>query len=570
MKIISAYLNTFIFHVGGLLGRHFCKDYFYKAKNGKKVSEQTLLKIVNNNKNTEYGKKYGFSQIKTIQDYQEKVPLSLYENYMDYVERSKKGELNLLTREKIRNYATTSGTTGIKKYIPQSTTTAINYFKVICIYVSQCLDALKSRNISTFNIKGFCDIEMTENYKKEGGDYSSSIASSYAVGSVKVFVPIFTQIPAEVIGCGEIEDKEYVRSRYALQIRDIKFISGVFMSTIAFSIEYIKRNMEMLIDDIEKGTINPEIKMSDSIRKKLISKLKPDPVRAAELRDILNNPSDKPFISRVWPEMSFVFAIGTGDFEPFTKAVLSQCDEDITVCHSVYAASEALMAFAIKPNEACYLPLVDSVFFEFRPVEEGQSDRLLLINELEVGKLYEIIVTTKAGLYRYQLRDVVRVVGYEGETPLIRFAYRANLVTNIWGIHVTNDDISGAVKKLEDEYNLNAIGFSIYANSESADSHLKLFVEFDKIPDQEIARSIEKSFENNLYHSNTAYAYSRDMGQLESARLYLLNKNTYFNYRQEQIEHGASSNQLKTLRTIKDEDTLNYFRSCVLYRDNHL
>lgn len=570
MNIISAYLNTLIFHIGGLLGRCFCKYYFSKANNGKKVNEQTLLKIINNNKNTEYGKKYNFSEIKTIEDYQKKVPLSLYEDYMDYIERSKKGETNLLTRKKIKKYATTSGTTGIKKYIPQSTTTAITYFKLICIYVNQCLDALKTRKISTFNVKGFCDIEITDNQKKDGGEYSSSIISAYAVGSVKAFVPIFTQIPADVIGCGEIEDKEYIRSRYALQIRDIKFISGVFMSTIAFSIEYIKRNMEMLINDIEKGTINPEIKMSDSIRKKLISKLKPDPVRAAELRDILNNPTDEPFISRLWPEMSFVFAIGTGDFEPFTKDVLNQCDKSITVCHSVYAATEALMAFAIKPNEASYLPLVDSVFFEFRPAEEEHSDRLLLINELEVGKLYEVIITTKSGLYRYQLRDVVRVIGYQGETPLIRFAYRANLVTNIWGIHVTNDDVLEAIKKLENEYNLNTIGFSIYANSESADSHLKLFIEFDENLDKEIVKSIEKSFENNMYHLNTAYAYSRDMGQLESAKVYLLKKNTYFNYRQTQLEHGASSNQLKTPRTIKDEDTLNYFKNCVLYHNDNL
>ena len=62
MKTISAFLNTLIFHIGGFLGRCFCKNYFSKANNGKKVSEQTLLKIINNNKNTEYGKKYNFSE----------------------------------------------------------------------------------------------------------------------------------------------------------------------------------------------------------------------------------------------------------------------------------------------------------------------------------------------------------------------------------------------------------------------------------------------------------------------------------------------------------------------------
>ena len=81
------------------------------------------------------------------------------------------------------------------------------------------------------------------------------------------------------------------------------------MSSISFSIDYIEKNFEMLIEDIEKGTINPSIKMSDSIRNKLVSKLKPDPVRAAELREIMNNPSDMPFISRLWPELSFILSL---------------------------------------------------------------------------------------------------------------------------------------------------------------------------------------------------------------------------------------------------------------------
>lgn len=563
MYFFNALINTFLFHLGGLFGLIFQKNYFSKAHNGKAVNEQTLFKILNENKDTEYGKKYGFSEIKSVEDFQKKVPLTFYEDYMDYIERSKNGEPNLLTRKTIKNYAMTSGTTGIKKYIPQSPETAINYFKVICIFVNQCLDALRLRNVSTFNIRGFCNTEITESPKSDGREYSSSNISGYAAGSVKNFLPIFTQMPADVIGCGEIEDKEYVKSRYALQLRGIRFIVGVFMSPISFSIEYIQKNMEMLIDDIEKGTINPEIKMSESIRNKLVSKLKPDPVRANELRAIMNSPSDEPFISRIWPEMSFVAAIGTGDFEPFTKAVLSQCDSDVTVCHSVYAASEALIAFAIKPNEACYLPLVDSAFYEFIPVEENESDRILLMNELEVGKFYEIVVTTKAGLYRYRLKDVIRVVGYEGETPLIKFAYRANLVTNICGTHITNDDLSDGVKKLEKQYGLNAVDFSLYPKMDPADSHLELYIEFNKDVDKETADSIERSFEDNIKQLNTAYVYARDIGQLQPAQVHILKNNTYYDYRNDQIAHGASSNQLKAMRTIKDEDTLRYFRSRV-------
>ena len=563
MKIISPLINTVLFHLGSLFGRVFRNDYFAKARNGKKVSERTLLKIVNENKNTEYGKKYGFSEIKTIEDYQRKVPLSLYEDYMDYIERSKNGELNLLTKKKIKSYAKTSGTTGIQKYIPQSSSTLVNYFKVIMIILNQCLDALRLRNVSTFNVRGFCNTEVTENRKSESDEYATSMASGVAANSVKYFIPLFTQLPADVIGCGELEDREYVKSRYALQMKDIKFICGVFMSSISFSIDYIEKNLEMLIEDIEKGTINPSIKMSDSIRNKLVSKLKPDPVRAAELREIMNNPSDMPFISRLWPELSFISAIGTGDFEPFSKAIINKCCKDVTINHSVYAASESLIAFAIKPNEASYLPLVDSGFYEFIPVDE-QTDKVLLMSELEVGKLYEIVVTNKAGFYRYRLRDVIRVVDFEGETPLIKFAYRANVVTNICGTHITNEDISTIVKKLEKDFDLTAVDYSIYPNMDPSNSHIKFFIEFDKEVDESTVKSLEVAFEKYLQMNNTAYAHNILAQQIKPSELYVLKKNSYYNFRDNQIAHGASANQLKAMRLIKDEKTMEYFRSCAL------
>ncbi len=349
-------INTALFHFGSLLGRIFRNSYSAKARNGKRVSEHTLLKIIRENQNTEYGKKYDFSKIRTIEDYQKMVPLSLYEDYKDYIEKSKQGIPNQLTRKRITKYATASGTVGVKKYIPQSSSTMVGYFKVILIFVNQCIEAIRRRNLPAVNIKGFCNTEVSENRNSESDEYSSGVVSVHAAGVFRFFLPIFTQLPSEVVGCGEIEDREYIKSRYALQERNVKFIVGVFMSSVAFSVNYIEKNMEMLIEDIEKGTINPAIRMSDAIRNKLLAKMKPDPKRAAELRRIMNTPSDEPFLNRIWPDLSFVVAIGTGDFEPSTKSVMSKCSKDVTVSHSVYGSSEALMAFAIKPNEAAYLP----------------------------------------------------------------------------------------------------------------------------------------------------------------------------------------------------------------------
>lgn len=53
-----------------------------------------------------------------------------------------------------------------------------------------------------------------------------------------------------------------------------------------------------------------------------------------------------------------------------------------------------------------------------------ESPETAFLHELEVGKIYEIVVTQACGLYRYRMGDVVQVVGYFGECPRVKFLYR--------------------------------------------------------------------------------------------------------------------------------------------------
>ncbi len=558
MKFIGSIINTIIFTSGSLLGLIFRKGLIRKARNGKARSEKRLMKIIRKNRKTEYGKKYGFSDIHSIDDYRNKVPFSTYEDYEEYVDQMRlQGRQNLITSTKITKFATTSGTTGNTKYIPQVSSTYVTFFKCCCIFVNQCIDAFKRRNVSSFNAKGFLVTEVTDSYKERNDNESSAFFTQHAAGSVKSFVPLFTQIPKEAIECGEIEDKEYIKCRYALQDRTLKFIVSPFSSLLSFSIGYIEKNFELLIEDIEKGTIDPNIKMSESIRNKLQAKLKPDPERAAELRKIMTTPSDIPFISRLWRDMSFITAIGSADFEAYTKTVRELCLDDVTFNYSIYAASESIIGVAINPDDPRYL-LLETCFFEFIPVDSDKPDETLLLNELEEGKLYEVVLTSKAGFYRYRIKDVVRVVGYEGETPMIVFAYRTNTVTNINGIHITGEHLSSSIKDLEDEYDLHVADYSIYENTDYKNIHFEVFVEFEKDIDKRDIKKMESSLDLYLQQNASDYAYRRKIGQINHLELHIVKKDTYFNYRNALLVNGAFSNQLKALRLIDTEEKKNY------------
>ncbi|MGV8168663.1 MAG: GH3 family domain-containing protein, partial [Candidatus Nanoarchaeia archaeon] len=96
----------------------FLAQFRRSFKNPRKVQEKVLLRILKRNQNSLYGRIHNFSSIKSIEEYQGKVPIVSYEDIKPYIERLKNGEKNILTKDKVIYFATTSGTTKAVKLIP--------------------------------------------------------------------------------------------------------------------------------------------------------------------------------------------------------------------------------------------------------------------------------------------------------------------------------------------------------------------------------------------------------------------------------------------------------------------
>ena len=112
------------------------KKYYSKAENADKVSEKLLMKLLKKNKNTELGKKYNFADIKNAEDYQKKVPFSVYEDYREYIdEMAETSRQKLITAEKVEFFAKTSGTTGVMKRIPVVRKAKPAFIKNVAIFI---------------------------------------------------------------------------------------------------------------------------------------------------------------------------------------------------------------------------------------------------------------------------------------------------------------------------------------------------------------------------------------------------------------------------------------------------
>lgn len=574
MNPFQTIIHILLYRIGNLLGVLFRHNYIKKAQNGRIVSEKRLMKIIRSSRNTEYGKKYDFKHIKTISDYQKMVPLSTYDDYKNYIERTaKEGEQGLICKQKIKFLATTSGTTGGIKFIPQVTAAYFPCFKIICIYLNDIVRSVRLRGKSRKTMRGLLVTDVNSDTAskniKGNNKIRTGLISAYSARGMKFFLPLFTALPKIVFDTSEISDMKYIKLRYALQEPGLKWFGGIYMSSLVDLVNYMLKHSDLLIHDIETGTINPTIKMSDHIRTKLERKLRPDRKRAAELREIFSTPSDIPLLSRIWKEMSAVIAIGMADFEPFTKKMRTFFSSDVKFGFEAYAASECVIGSAMHMEDPSYLLLLDSGFFEFLPIESECKEmpkKPLLLNELETGKHYEIIITNRAGLYRYAIHDVVKVSRFEGETPYIEFSYRTTNITDICGAHITCEHVASAVKSIEKAYNINIIDYSLYANKEHDPPRIELFFEANPFSSiiTEKKEQMENMFDEALQKTAWDYVFYRNSDSMGNSLLHPVASGTYAHYREILIADGASENQLKAMRVIDSQEKLDYFNKASL------
>jgi len=103
---------------GPLRSIKYLNEFRVALTNPQKMQQNILKEILKKNKDTNYGKLYNFAKIKTIEEYQNLVPVITYEDIIPFIQKIKDGEQNILTKDKVIFLATTSGTTSSVKLIP--------------------------------------------------------------------------------------------------------------------------------------------------------------------------------------------------------------------------------------------------------------------------------------------------------------------------------------------------------------------------------------------------------------------------------------------------------------------
>ncbi|MBY0371127.1 GH3 auxin-responsive promoter family protein, partial [bacterium] len=143
-----------------------------------------------------------------------------------------------------------------------------------------------------------------------------------------------------------------------------------------------------------------------------------------------------------WPELKWVSCWGSGWAENAFRTTQELFPRSLVQAKGLLA-TEAPLTFPSIAAQG-FLPLVDSVFYEF----EAEDGRMLRLDALDVGKTYEIVFSHLGGLYRYRLGDRVKVTHFYKATPCLEFVGRTQATCDLVGEKLEESFVQGCLDRL--------------------------------------------------------------------------------------------------------------------------
>ena len=344
---------------------------------------------------TKFGSDFGLTPNMSYQQFAEQVPIHNYNALFPYIDRIISGENNVLWPTKIEWLAKSSGTTqGKSKYVP----------------VSQ--ESLKENNIIsasdclTFYTHMFPDTEMF------GG---KTITLGGSLQALERESPL---------KCGDIS---------AILMENMPAI-GLYLKAPNNKEILLHSNWNEKLKLIAMNTVNEDITALSGVPSWMLLVMK-------EVLQI----KGKELIHDIWPNLE-VFFHGGVSFDPYREEYKKIFAGKEVFFMNIYNASEGFFGIQNERNSDDMLLLTDNcVFYEFLEMNEitGKSKKAIPLSEIELGKNYALIITTAAGLWRYEIGDTIQFTSLRPYK--FKISGRTTHYINAFGEEVVVDNAEKAI-----------------------------------------------------------------------------------------------------------------------------
>jgi hypothetical protein len=410
-----------------------------------RTQAQVLKGILRANRDTAFGVAHGFGRIADAKAYQACVPLLTYDDIAPYIARIGSGERNVLTREPVEFLQPTSGTTAGEKLIPYTAGLRRQFQRGVSAWIADLL----GRRSALRRGRAYWSISpaLGPARRTPGGIPIGFAEDAAYLGRLeRCLLHRLLVVPGAVARLSDMTAFRYCTLLYLLAAADLTLISIWNPTLLTVLLAPLPKWIDRLCHDLRTGEVNPPVPMRPDLRSFMRSHVCPDSTRAARLAAIWRaggTPAEK--LRQSWPGLALISCWTDAAAARFVPE-LTELFPEVEIQPKGLLATEGFVSFPVVDQPGAALAL-RSHFFEFQETEKtGTSCRLA--HELEQGDRYRVILTTGGGLYRYQLRDEVEVVGFISECPLLRFLGKSDLVSDLVGEKLAEPHVRAVLDRL--------------------------------------------------------------------------------------------------------------------------
>jgi hypothetical protein len=553
-------VNTALTCAGGLLYLNLKKA----SRNPRKTSEKTLRAILDYAKDSVYGREHHFADILRAKDdtelyqlYAKYVQPNDYEDLRPYVERHKHGEAGVLFPGKPVMYATTSGTTSQPKWIPITQTYLKNvYGKMTKVWL---FNFIKNRpHVFEGPIVSIVG-KRIEGYAPDGTVFGS--VSGVTQQDAPQFVKDLYASPAEVFAIEDYKARYYAIMRMGIE-RNVHLVITANPSTIVEMQNNVNQFYDEYVNDIEHGTMSDKVDIPEKIRQAIAPCLKPNPERAAELR-ALKEKYGTVLPKHYWPDLQILTTWKCGNTRVYLDKFKDSFPEGMLHQEFAYFSSECRFGLVLDDTLNTVL-FPHYHFYEFIAEEDlgKENPKFLRLHELQAGKRYCPYVTTFAGLYRYNMNDLVEAGPNFENTPTVHMIQKVNGIVTMTGEKLHERQFIEAVHDAEVETGLKTKFFVGFAELSSSSYHF--YYEFvDQTITQRQADEFTVVVDRLLKEKNMEYDAKRKSFRVKDPVAHILVADSFEKFKARCIAEGARDGQFKLNLLLQDEPRHAKFKDLV-------
>ena len=487
------------------------------------AQRDALTRIIASVQGTEFGSKAGLRPNLSYKEFVQAVPVRQSADIEPDLKRMADGAVGVLTNHPIQSFVKTSGTTGAAKLLPVTRPWSRVVAEAQMLWT---MGMVKEQEAVAWGKALVTLGEAVEGVTAGGVSYGSN--TGRMGGRQPWYVRARWAVPQAVAGIEDPEVRYYCMLRLALNAPVTSWTTAN-PSMILSMCRRFKEWETALSEDIEAGTLDrgPASQLGSDVRRLLGKRIK------------------KRSLPRNWDLLSFwdlacVNCWKGGPAHFFSRRIPAALGASVPVRDVGLTASEGFFAIPLHSSWNGGVAWVGGHLLELAPASGGE---VIPIYEAELGAEYRLIISTTAGLIRYDMNDWVRVVGWYGQTPVLQFVGKGEDVSSVVGEKLTVEQLSLAFERIFDGMDVQGAAMA---------------VEMNEVPgyilcvEGEVQPQVSLALDEALCGLNVEYRSKRESCRLNAPRLEVVPSGAFRRMHLEASAHGAADGQVKD-RLFLDE-----------------